>query len=154
MLSFVKRLAYRDRVLEQLSTLLVMYPRGRQFADDFRTLPGIIRARFEEGASPASCAVELAGMILGELLGQLDAQARSAVAERLRNADPDQLKALAAQRISERGKDPADPVALAADMAGVALYLARRMTEEGSLGAREYEFLAAAIDRALVAPSA
>ena len=35
MLSFVKRLAYRDRVLEQLSTLLVMYPRGRQFANDF-----------------------------------------------------------------------------------------------------------------------
>ena len=49
MLSFVKRLAYRDRVLEQLSTLLVMYPRGRQFADDFRTLPGIIRARFRGG---------------------------------------------------------------------------------------------------------
>jgi hypothetical protein len=150
MLRFVRRLAYRDRVIEQLSALLVMYPRGRQFADDFPALPTTIRTRFDDGASPAACTAELAGAILGDLLGQLDEVERSAVAERLRNVGAEQFRMLAAQRICERRRDgAADRTSFVAELTGVALYLARRMLEEGTLGAREYEFLAATVDRAL-----
>lgn len=149
MLRYAKWIAYRDNVLDQLGGLLVMYPRGRQFASDFPGLLPAIRAHFDSGVSPTGSAVQAAAQIAGDLIRQLGHEQRAAVLERLGRLDGRELEAIAARQISRRPAEPGDAVTFAANLAGVALLLARRMWEDGLVHRVEYEFLLGELDRAI-----
>ena len=49
---FFRRLNHRDAVMKNLEALLLLYPRGRQFARDFPELKPTIRADFDAGVPP------------------------------------------------------------------------------------------------------
>ena len=119
MLRQAKWLFYRDRVLEQLGALLLAYPRGRQFSDDFPGLKAAMRRHFDGGLPPGSAALQLAGGIVAGLLRQLGAEERETVLTPLLALGLDDLKAAATQRTARRSPDIADPIAFATELAGV-----------------------------------
>jgi hypothetical protein len=146
---FVRRLSYRDAVLEHLDALLLSYPSGRQFTKDFPGLRAAIRSHFEAGVAPASSAVQLAAKIVAAFVRQLDGDARAEVLARLSTVEHGELEALAAKRIAKRQRPPAEASAFAAQLSGVALVMARRMTETGTLRPEELDHLLRAIEEAL-----
>ena len=149
MLRLVKWFSYRDGVLEHLGTLLVMYPRRRQFGDDFPGLRAVMRGHFEAGVSPTASAVQLTALIIGELIGQLTQAEREAVLEQLQSLDIDAFEPIAARQISRRPEAPRDRAAFAVRLIGGALLMARRMAAEGTLGRGEQAALLAKLDEAL-----
>lgn len=148
MLRLFRWLGFRDKALDQLGALLLMYPRGRQFTADFAGLRQAMRAHFEAGISPAGSAVQIAAAIAGDLVRQLAPKQRAEVRERLQAFEPGTLEALAQRQIAGMEARPADSAVFAAQLAGVALFLARRMTEEATLHRSEYEYLLAEIEAA------
>jgi hypothetical protein len=153
-LRFVKRLNYRDRVHEHLNALLVGYPAGRQFADDFPSLRDAIRSRFEAGVSAPSAALQLAAEIVSGLLGQLDAAGKVRVAEGMLRLDREQAAAMASRFLAGAREEPADRLSFATELAGLAVFMAARMADEGTLRRGEYDYLVAAIEEALGAEAA
>lgn len=151
MLRLARWLLYRDKVLEHLGTLLVMYPRGRQFSDDLPGLRAVIRAHFEDRVPEAGAALLLAARVLADLLAQLGSPERDAVARRLGALDLAEFKPVVAQQISRRPQAPGQPVEFATDLVGGALLMARRMVDEGMLDRRELGFFLEALDAALAA---
>ena len=149
MLRQAKWLFYRDRVLEQLGALLLAYPRGRQFFSDFPGLKTETRRHFDGGLAPASAALQLAAGILSGLLRQLGAAERAAVLARLRTVQLEELKAIAAERNAGRRRDETAPAAFAAELAGVAIFMARGLAEEGILAREEYAWLLAELETTL-----
>lgn len=149
MLRLVKWFAYRDQVLDGVNTLLVMYPRRRQFGDDFPGLRAVIRSHFDGGVSPMGSALHVSLLIIQDLLGQLDSPERDRVVELLQSLCLDDLEPLAASQISGRPERPKDRVSFALRLVGGALLMARRMTEEGTLSRAEHAALLAGLDGAL-----
>ena len=149
MLRQAKWLFYRDRVLEQLGALLLAYPRGRQFFRDFPGLKVEMRRQFDAGVAPASAALQLASGILSGLVRQLGAAERTVVLARLRSVELEELKAIAAERNAGRRRDETAPAALAAELAGVAIFMARGLAEEGILARQEYAWLLGELEIAL-----
>ena len=149
MLRQAKWLFYRDRVLEQLGALLLAYPRGRQFFRDFPGLKSEMRRHFEAGLAPASSALQLAAAIVAGLLGQLGAGEREDVAARLGALDLDGLKATASERLARRSAETGEPRAFAIELAGLAIFIARGLAEEGTLSREEYNLLLGEIATAL-----
>jgi hypothetical protein len=149
MLTFAKRLAYRDRVLDHLGALLLMYPPGRQFAVDFPGLRARVRAHFDEGLSPAGSALQLAAEIIAGLVGQLDVDARREVLARVEQLGRDELATMASRRLSHRSADQKDTVAFATQLIGVAIFMAQRICKEGTAAESEYRFFIEQLDRAL-----
>jgi hypothetical protein len=149
MLRQAKWLFYRDRVLEQLGALLLAYPRGRQFFGDFPGLKAKMREHFDAGLAPASASLQLASGILTGLLRQLGAAERALVLARLRSVELEALKAIAAERNAGRRRDETAPAAFAAELAGVAIFMARGLAEEGMLGRAEYAWLLGELETAL-----
>jgi hypothetical protein len=149
MLRQAKWLFYRDRVLEQLGALLLAYPRGRQFFRDFPGLKVEMRRQFDAGVAPASAALQLASGILSGLVRQLGAAERTVVLARLRSVELEELKAIAAERNAGRRRDETAPAAFAAELAGVAIFMARGLAEEGILARAEYAWLLGELDAAL-----
>jgi hypothetical protein len=149
---FVRRLRYRDQVLEHLGALLLMYPRGRQFADDFPGLRASIRTHFEEGAAPSAAALKIAADILSGLLHQLSDLEKRGLLSSLANADPVEAKALASRRLARAKTDAANaaaPTVFAGELASVAIFMAWRMSEEGTLRREEVNYLLRTIEEAL-----
>jgi len=126
-----------------------MYPRRRQFAGDFPELRATIRSEFEGGTSPPSAALKIAADIIAGLLRQLPEEARAIVLNDIIRSDPAALKALAAARLGRDKARASDAVAFAAQLIGVAVFMARRMVDEGTLRLEEFHHLLAAIDAAL-----
>lgn len=151
MLRLAKRLLYRDKVLEHLGTLLVMYPRGRQFTDDIPGLRAVIRAHFDENTPETGAALLIAARVLTDLLAQLAPAERDAVAQRLGALDLVEMEPLVARQISRRPEAPGQPVDFATNLVGAALLMARRMVEDGMLDTRELGFFLEALDAALAA---
>lgn len=149
MLRQAKWLFYRDRMLEQLGALLLAYPRGRQFPDDFPGLKAGMRRHFDGGLPPASAALQLAGGIVAGLLRPLAAEERERVLARLLASGLDDLKAAATRRTARRSRDVTDPTELAAELAGVAIFMARGLAEEGTLSRDEYAWFVGELDAAL-----
>jgi hypothetical protein len=149
MLSFVKRLAYRDRVLDQLDALLLMYPPGRQFSADFPGLPARVRVHFGEGLSATGSALQLAAEIIAGLVDPFDADARREVLAQVTRLRPDELAATAARSISRQRSDQKDKVAFVAELIGVAIFMAQRMRQEGTAAESEYRIFIELLDRAL-----
>lgn len=149
MLRLAKRLLYRDKVLEHLGTLLVMYPRGRQFTDDLPGLRAVIQAHFDDSVPEAGAALLIAARVLADLLAQLGGAERDAVARRLGGLDLAEFKPVVARQISRRPQAPGQPVEFATDLVGGALLMARRMVDEGILDRRELGFFLEALDGAL-----
>src|SRR5687767_2869319 len=102
MLRQAKWLFYRDRVLEQLGALLLIYPRGRQFFSDFPGLKAEMHRHFDAGLAPASSALQLAAGILSGLLRHLGEADCALALERLRSVELEGLKAMAAERNAGR----------------------------------------------------
>src|SRR5687767_5154077 len=113
MLRLAKRIAYRDAVLAHLDTLLVMYPRRRQFSDDFPGLRAAIRAHFDAGVSPTASAIQLAASIIRKLVGQLARAERQAVLEQMHSLELDDFEPIAVRQISRRPETPRDRAAFA-----------------------------------------
>ena len=148
MLRYARWLSYRDKVLEHLGALLVMYPRGRQFTDDVPQLREAIRIHFDSGMPPSGAAVQLAAGIAGQLLQQLASGDRALVLRRLREMERTDAEALASRQISRRPGETRDPVAFAANLIGVAILIASRMADEGSLHRNDLERLLSEFDAA------
>jgi len=136
-------------VLEQLGAFLLMYPRGRQFAADFPDLRATIRRRFEEGVAPSSAALQIAADILADMLRQLGAEERTAVLAAIRAAPPESVESRAARRLAGERARTAEKAAFATELSSVAILMARRMAEEGTLRQGEFRHLVAAIEAAL-----
>ena len=149
MLRQAKWLFYRDRVLEQLGALLLAYPRGRQFFRDFPGLKAEMCRHFDAGVAPAPAALQLASGILSGLVRQLGAAERTVVLARLRTVQLEELKAIAAERNAGRRRDETAPAAFAAELAGVAIFMARGLAEEGILARAEYAWLLGELETAL-----
>jgi hypothetical protein len=150
MLRAVKWLGYRDRVLDGVNTLLVMYPRGRQFADDYPGLGAVIRSHFDAGVSPMGAALHVSLTILRDLLGQLRPDERLRVLEALQPLRLEDIEPLAARQISRRPEMPTDRTGFAVRLIGGALLMARGLTHEGALGRSEHAALLAGLDEALM----
>ena len=144
---FVRRLHYRDRVHEYLNALLMGYPSGRQFADDFPGLPSAIRSHFDSGLSAPSAALDLAAEIICALLGQLGTLEKGRVLQALRQPDRDEAAALASRRIAGDRERVPDPVSFLTQLASLAIFMAKRMTEEGTLRSGEYAAFLERIER-------
>lgn len=149
MLRFVRALAYKDRVLQHLEALLLIYPRGRQFADDFPELRPAIRRHFDEGLSAAASAAQLATEMIRNFAGQLDPAEQAAARAAVGSRGLGDLLALAASSISRRPSRPADRVGFVVDLIGAAILVARDMSANGKLGRSEYAVFLGALDRAL-----
>jgi hypothetical protein len=149
-LRFVKRLNYRDRVLDHLGALLLAWPRGRQFARDFPGLRATIRGHFEAGLSPQSSATRLAAGIIAGTLRQLGEPDRRAVLDEIGRLDREALASMASRRVAG-GVDKPDPVAFATDLVAIAIFMARRMAEEGTLQRSDYVHVLREIEGAIVA---
>jgi len=134
MLRFIRRLNYRDRVLEILGALLVAYPRGRQFFRDFPELRDRIRAYFAAETPPARAALSLATEMLSSLVGQLDAKAKRDVSAALAALTPEEIKLIANSRTARVRGQRADVAQMLAEVMSVALFMAQRMSEAGTIG--------------------
>jgi hypothetical protein len=152
MLRLPRWLAYRDKVLEHLETLLVMYPRGRQFSDDYPSLQALMRRHFDEGTTPASSALAITGQIIADMAGQLSFPQRDHASAALRALELDSLAAAIGRQISRRPEPPGEPADFAARLAGGALLMARRMVEDGILDRREHACFIEALDQAFDSP--
>ena len=148
MLRFVRRLNYRDRVHEHLNALLVGYPHGRQFAEDFPGLRHAIRSHFEADVSAPGAALQIAARIIAGLLDQLDAAGKQVILKGLIRLDREKLQAMASRRIAVPRPEPREPLAFATELTGLAIFMARRMTEEGVLHRGEYDFFLGALQKA------
>ena len=150
---FFRRLNHRDAVMTHLNALLLVYPRGRQFAHDFPTLKATIRADFEAGVPPTIAALRIAGSILGRFLGQLDAGEKARVLEALVERGRAGFAELARQRVKGARGKVGDRLQFVTQLAGAAIYIAERMAEEGALRFDEYADFITRIETALgVAP--
>ena len=149
MLSVIKRLRYRDEVLQRLGTLLVMYPRRRQFAADFPGLRDLLRAHFQAGVSSTGSALQLSVTIIEALARQLAARDRAAVSAQLNETDWSELQRTTARQLAGKPWPARDAATFAAQLIGGAIFMARRMAEEGTLGRAEYAFLLWELDRIL-----
>src|SRR4051794_3811917 len=83
MRGLVGRLNYRDAVLSTLDAILLFYPPGRQFTDDFPKLKSMIREQFDAGVSASSSALQIAEGILRNFIQQLDKQEKDMVFDAL-----------------------------------------------------------------------
>jgi hypothetical protein len=128
-------------VLEQLEALLLMYPRGRQFAADFPWVPEIVGKRFEEGVTPASAALQIAADIIVHLLVQLAEVDRRMARDNILATDERHAEMLAKSRLARETRRQPDPARFAAELCAVAIFMARRMTEQGTLRREEYRHL-------------
>lgn len=145
MLRYARWLRYRDQVLGHVGALLLAYPRGRRISADHPRLRASIRVLFDAGVSPTAAAAQLASAVITGLMGQLDAEGRLAALERLRSLDEEMLRSMASRCIAGALEPPTSPPILAAELAAVAMFLARRMTEEGTLNRRDYDALSSEI---------
>ena len=108
-----------------------------------------MRQNFDAGLAPASAALQLASGILTRLLRQLGAAERALVLARLRSVELGALKEIAAERNAGRRRDEVEPVKFAAELAGVAIFMARGLAEEGILAREEYAWLLGELETAL-----
>jgi len=146
MLHTMRLLRYRDEVLDHLGTLLVMYPRGRQFPDDFAALRGVIRTHFDGGVSTWGSAVQLTAAIIASFLRQLDPDERRSVLEQLGAMDWDALRSIAARRLARTEAGASNRTTFPAQLIGVSIFMARKLTHEGALHRSEYEYLLSEIE--------
>ena len=149
MLRFIRRLNYRDRVLETLGALFVAYPRGRQFFRDFPGLRDRIRSYFEAETPPARAALALGAEMLGTLIGQLDAKSVQELRAALTKLPAQDIERIASQRTSRMRGPSGDASQVLAEVIGVALFMARRMSEAGTIGESDRARFAETIDALL-----
>jgi hypothetical protein len=149
MRSFVRRLNHRDAVMKHLDALLLLYPPKRQFARDFPMLKPTIRAHFEAGVPPPTSALQIAAMMIGNFVGQLEPADRAKVSAGLCEGGREAFAKAAQRRVGgERGK-PRDNVVFVTELAGVAIYMAERMAEDGVLRWDEYADFLSRIEASL-----
>lgn len=145
MLRYARWLRYRDQVLGHVGALLLTYPRGRSISADHPGLRASIRVLFDSGVPPAAAAAQLAAAVITGFIRQLDTGARHAALERLRRLDDEMLRSMASRVLDGTLKLPDSPPTLAAELAAMAMFLARQMAEEGTLSQRDYEALSSEI---------
>jgi hypothetical protein len=138
MLRFIRRLNYRDRVFDYLGALLLFYPRRRRVSKDFPGVRNAIGSSFEAGLAPSSCALKLAAGIIQELLRQLDLRERKVVLAELARLEWHDFHALAARRLARPAADTRNGAIFVGQLTGIAMFMARRMKEEGTLSPVEY----------------
>jgi hypothetical protein len=149
MLTFIRRLSYRDRVLETLGALFVAYPRGRQFSRDFPDLRNRIRSYFEAETPSARAALALGGEMLGSLIGQLDAKAKRDLNAALATLTAEEIERIAGSRTARVRVPRGDAAQMLAEVIAVALFMARRMSEAGTIGESDRARFAETIDALL-----
>jgi len=149
MLKFIRRLNYRDRVLETLGALFVAYPRGRQFFRDFPDLRNRIRSYFEAETPPAHAGLALATEMLASLVGQLDAKAKRNLNAALTALTAEEIERIAGNRTARVRAPSSDAARTLAEVIAVALFMARRMSEAGTIGESDRARFAEAIDALL-----
>ncbi len=143
MRGFVGRINHRDAVLAHLGALLLCYPPKRQFADDFPELKSRMRSDFEAGVTASSSALQIAEAIVGSFVGQLDATEKAAVLGGLVDTGRRGFAEIAERRVKGAREPAGGNVLFVTRLAGVALFMAGRMSEEGSVGRHAYaEFVA------------
>ena len=149
MLTFIRRLNYRDRVLETLGALFVAYPRGRLFSRDFPGLRDRIRGYFDAETPPARAALALGAEMLGSLVGQLDTKAKRDLNAALLALTAEDIVRIAGSRTARIRGPRGDAVRTLAEMISVALFMARRMSETGTIGESDRARFAETIDALL-----
>jgi len=145
MMRFIKRLNYRDRVLEILGALFVAYPRGRQFFRDFPGLRDRIRGYFDAQTPPARAALALAAEMLSALVGQLDAKARCDLSTALATLTAEEVERIANSRTARMRGPRGDAAQMLAEVMSVALFMAQRMSEAGTIGESDRASFAASV---------
>lgn len=148
---FIQRIYHRNATLGHLEALLMMYPRKRQFLDDFPRFNATIREHFEEAVPAASSALVIAESIIEGFLRQLSPEEKRATAEALAACDLHEIEELVERRIGGEKDQPGDKVFFATRLSAVALLMAGKMAGVNALQRQEYEHLAAAIEQALEA---
>jgi hypothetical protein len=136
---YFRWLNYRDAVLANLNALMVAYPAGRQFADDFPELKPLLRSCFDGGASLHSSALKISERIIGNFIDQLDSGRKAKTIEALLESDPESFEELAHGNIAGRRAGPPDPTIFMAELIGCALFMAGRMSSQGMLGHSDFD---------------
>ena len=136
---YFRWLNYRDAVLANLNALLVAYPAGRQFADDFPELKPLLRSCLDGGTSVHSSALKISERIIGNFIDQLDSGRKAKTIEALLGRDPESFEDLAHSNVGGRHARPPDPTIFMAELVGCALFMAGRMCSEGMLGHSDFE---------------
>ncbi len=139
---FFRRLNHRDAVMKNLEALLLLYPRGRQFARDFPELKPMIRTDFDAGVPPTLSAFRIASLVIENFIGQLEAPQKARVLEALVEGGRAHYADVARKRVRGARAKERDPVLFVSQLAGTAIYIAGRLAEEGTLRWDDYaEFL-------------
>ena len=117
--------------MEQVTALLVLYPRGRHFYRDFPWLKRAIRSDFEAKIPPPISALRIAGSIIEDIVRQLSDAEKAAALKMMVETGRSGFGRIAVERIETRGKKGSkDRVQFVVSLAGSAIFIAVRMAEE------------------------
>jgi len=149
MRGFFRRLNHRDAVLRDLEALLLAYPRRRQFDRDFPSLKPMIRKDFEAGVSPSVSALRITSGVIANFIGQLGEEERERVLDALVKGGRTDFAEVATRRVRGTRAGVQDRVQFITQLIGVAIYMAGRMAEEGTLRWDDYADFLNRIEAAL-----
>ena len=147
-------LGYRDAVLADLNALLVAYPRGRQFTDDFPGLKSLLRSHFDGEVHGPSSALQISETIIGTFIRQLSEAQRTNVLEALIANGRKSFEEFVDGQIAGRRGTSREPVAFSVHLTGCALFIADRMASRGLLGRSDTDAFVERIAKTLGADEA
>ena len=147
-------LRYRDAVLDTLNAILLAYPRGRQFTGDFPELKSVIRVHFADGVSAQGSALQIAESIIANFTRQLSSPESAAALEALIVAGGRGFGELAERRVRGKREEIRDNAAFVIQLAGIALFMGGRLTQDGSLSRADRDGFLARIAATLGASAA
>jgi hypothetical protein len=149
MRGMVERLNHRDAVYSNLNAILLAYPAGRQFADDFPDLKSIIRKHFEDGVAAPASALQIAERIILSLIGQLGDDEKAVAFEAIIGTGRQGFADIAERHVGGARDRPRESMRFVTQLVGVALYMAERMAEEGVVSRYECDGLQTRLAAAL-----
>jgi hypothetical protein len=139
MRGFVGWLNHRDAVFANLNALLLLYPPRRQFTDDFPKLKSIVRAHFDDGVSANLSALRIAETILQNFIRQLEESEKARVLGALIATGREGFAEIAERRVQGAREPLSDNVTFVTHLAGVAIFMAGRLADEGTIGRHDFE---------------
>jgi hypothetical protein len=149
MRGFFRRLNHRDAVLRDLDALLLAYPRRRRFDRDFPALKTTIRNDYEAGISPALSALRISSGVIGNFVEQLGEGGKESVLHTLVEQGRAGFVGAAHRRVEGKPEVVKDRVAFVTQLIGLAIYIAGRLAEEGTLRWDDYADFLMRIETAL-----
>jgi hypothetical protein len=149
MRGLVGRLNHRDAVFSNLNAILLAYPSGRQFTDDFPDLKSIIRKHFEDGVGAPASALQIAERIILSFIGQLGDEEKGSAFDAILRTGRQGFAAIAERHVRGARDQRRERADFVTQLVGVALFMAGRMAEEGTIGRYECDGLQARLAAAL-----